>query len=105
MPVVGINDTLRPGFDAVRIHAALAHVIGSPSAAGAVVLTMRLPDPGQMLRLPGALARPLARRTHQVNQVPLDQVAEQFGTLHLDAARDSQTYDRRMLERGPAASQ
>ena len=96
MPVVGINDTLRPGFDAVRIHAALAHVIGSPSAAGAVVLTMRLPDPGQMLRLPGALARPLARRTHQVNQVPLDQVAEQFGTLHLDAARDSQTYDRRM---------
>ena len=34
--VVGINDTLRRGFDPVRVHAALAHVIGSLSAAGAV---------------------------------------------------------------------
>lgn len=93
--VVGTNDTLRPGFDPARIHAALAHVIGSLSAAGAVVLTMRLPDPGKMLGLPGTLARPLARRIHQVNLIT-DQVADQFGTLHFDAAQDSQTYDRSM---------
>jgi lysophospholipase L1-like esterase len=93
--VVGINDTLRQGFDVERVHAALAHVIGSLSAAGAVVLTMRLPDPGRMLGMPTALAKPLARRISELNQI-LDQVADQFGTLHLDAAHDSEVYERRM---------
>jgi lysophospholipase L1-like esterase len=93
--VVGINDTLRRGFDVERVHSALAHVIGSLSAAGAVVLTMRLPDPGRMLGMPTALARPLARRIHEFNVI-IDQLAAQFGTLHFDAASDSQVYDRRM---------
>jgi lysophospholipase L1-like esterase len=93
--VVGINDTLRRGFDPVRVHAALAHVIGSLSAAGAVVLTMRLPDPGKMLGVPAALARPLARRINELNAI-MDQLAVQFGTLHFDAAADSQVYDRCM---------
>lgn len=93
--IVGINDTLRAGFDAARIEAALAHVTGSLSAAGAVVLTMRLPDPGVMLGLPPALARPLARRLHVINEV-MDEVAARFGTLHFDAAAEAATYDRRM---------
>jgi lysophospholipase L1-like esterase len=93
--VVGINDTLRAGFDGARIQAALAHVAGSLSAAGAVVLTMRLPDPGMMLGLPAALARPLGRRLQVINEA-MDQVAEQFGTLHFDAAADLATCDRRM---------
>ena len=33
--VVGINDTLRRGFEPARVHEALAHVVGSLSAAGA----------------------------------------------------------------------
>jgi hypothetical protein len=77
------------------VHAALAHVAGSLSAAGAMVLTMRLPDPGRMLGMPAALARPLARRINELNG-SLDQVAERFGTLHFDAAHDSLVYDRRM---------
>jgi lysophospholipase L1-like esterase len=93
--VVGVNDTLRAGFDAAGIQAALAHVAGSLTAAGAVVLTMRLPDPGTMLGLPPALARPLARRLQVINEAT-DQVAEQFGTVHLDAAADLAAYDRRM---------
>jgi lysophospholipase L1-like esterase len=93
--IVGVNDTLRAGFDAARIQAALAHVTGSLTAAGAVVLTMRLPDPGLMLGLPTALARPLGRRLHVINEA-MDQVADRFGTLHLDAAADLATYDRRM---------
>ena len=93
--VVGINDTLRRGFDVERVHGALAHVIGSLSAAGAVVLTMRLPDPGRMLGMPTSLARPLARRIHEFNVI-IDEVAVQFGTLHFDAARDSQVYERCM---------
>src|ERR1017187_9320480 len=49
--VMGINDTLRARFDPVRIEQAAAHTVGSLRAAGAVVLTMRLLEPGQMLGL------------------------------------------------------
>jgi len=93
--VFGINDTLRPGFDPDGFAATAAHVVGALRAAGAEVLTMRLPDPGRMLGLPGPLARPLARRAHQLNYV-MDGIADRFGTLHFDAASDPETYDRRM---------
>jgi lysophospholipase L1-like esterase len=93
--VVGINDTLRPNFDAQRIGTAAAHTIGSLRASGAQVLTMRLPDPGQMLGMPGVLARPLAQRAHQINAV-MDEIADRFGTLHFDAAGDEEAYDPRM---------
>jgi len=93
--IVGTNDILRAGFDAAAIRAALAHVTGSLSAAGAVVLTMRLPDPGLMLGLPPALARPLARRLQVINET-MDEVAGRFGTLHFDVAAESAAYDRRM---------
>src|SRR4029077_1146203 len=49
--VVGINDTLRRGFDPVRVDAALAHVIGSLSAAGAVGLPPPLPPPAGAARV------------------------------------------------------
>jgi lysophospholipase L1-like esterase len=93
--IFGINDTLRPGFDAELVARSAAHTVGALRAAGAEVLTMRLPDAGRMLRLPGALARPLARRTQQVNAA-LDAVASEFGTLHFDAAGTPGTYDRQM---------
>ena len=63
-------------------------------AAGAQVLTMRLPDPGKMFGLPRALARPLARRMRAANQA-VDQVALRYGTVHLDVARDPASYERR----------
>jgi lysophospholipase L1-like esterase len=44
--VFGINDTLRPGFDPDVIESAAAHTVGALRAAGAQVLTMRLPDAG-----------------------------------------------------------
>lgn len=91
--VFGINDTFRPGRDLRRISASADHTIGALRAAGAQVLTMRLPDAGRMLGLPGPLARPLARRTHEVNEV-LDTMAARFGTLHLDVAGLAQAYDR-----------
>jgi hypothetical protein len=59
------------------------------------VLTIRLPDPGRMLGLPGALARPLARRAHEINRA-MDAVAQQYATVHFDAAGDEDTYDPRM---------
>lgn len=93
--VVGVNDTLRSGFSADQVAVSLAHTVGALRAAGAQVLTMRLPDPGRMFGLPGALARPLARRMAEVNAATRD-VSARFGAIMLDAAADPVTYDRRM---------
>ena len=92
--VVGINDTLRGDFDPERTGLSVDRTVAALRAAGAEVLTMRLPDPGQMFGLPGALARPLARRMRAVNAA-VDEVARRYGTVHLDAARDPATYERR----------
>jgi lysophospholipase L1-like esterase len=92
--VVGINDTLRAGFDPVRTGQATARTVAALTASGATVLTMRLPDPAQMFGLPTGLARPLTRRMRAVN-AELDKIAAHYGTLHWDAASDAETYDRR----------
>ena len=92
--VVGINDTLRAGFDPERTGQSAARTVAALRAAGATVLTMRLPDPGRMFGLPAGLARPLSRRMHAVN-AEIDKVAAAYGTLHWDAADDPETYDRR----------
>jgi len=92
--VVGINDTLRGDFDPERTGLSVDRTVAALRAAGAEVLTMRLPDPGQMFGLPGALARPLARRMRAVNAA-VDEVARRYGTVHLDAVRDPATYERR----------
>lgn len=92
--VVGINDTLRGDFDPERTGPSVGRTVAALRTAGAEVLTMRLPDPGQMFGLPGALARPLARRMRAVNAA-MDEVARRYGTVHLDAARDPATHERR----------
>jgi lysophospholipase L1-like esterase len=92
---VGVNDTLRRTFDVAAIAASLAHTVGALRAAGATVLTMRMPDPGRMFGLPGSLARPLARRIRAVNAV-CDAMAARFATLHFDVAGHPATYERRM---------
>jgi lysophospholipase L1-like esterase len=92
--VVGINDTLRGDFDPERTGASVGRTVAALRESGAQVLTMSLPDPGQMFGLPRALARPLARRMHAVNRA-IGEVSRRYGTLHMDAAADQGTYDRR----------
>jgi lysophospholipase L1-like esterase len=93
--LIGVNDTLRGGFDPDRIGADVDHVVAALTGTGAIVLTARMPDPGRMFGLPGVLSRPLSRRTHALNAV-VDQVAARHGTLHLDLAGHPSTYDRMM---------
>jgi glycosyltransferase involved in cell wall biosynthesis len=100
--IVGINDTLRGDFDPERTGAAVDRTVAALRATGAEVLTVRLPDPGQMFGLPGALARPLARRMRAVNTV-VDQVALRYRTIHLDAARDPATCAGRPGREGMAS--
>jgi lysophospholipase L1-like esterase len=91
--IVGINDTLRAGFDPVRTGQATARTVAALTAGGATVLTMRLPDPAQMFGLPPGLARPLSRRMRAIN-TEIDRIAAHYGTVHWDASADPMTYDR-----------
>lgn len=91
--VVGVNDVLRPGFDPALVADRLDSVVGTLSSAGAVVLTARMPDPGRMLRLPGALRRPLSRRTDGLNAA-VQLVADRYRTVHVDLADHPAVRDR-----------
>ena len=93
--LIGTNDTLRDPFDAGRVAGHLERTVAALRGAGAEVLTIRLPDPGRMFGLPGALARPLARRMAELNAAA-DRIAARYDTVHFDAAGDPDSYDRRM---------
>lgn len=92
---MGGNDTLRGSFDVGASGRLLDHTVGALTRAGAIVMTARLPDPGRLLRLPDAFARPLARRIWALNAV-LDVIADRHDTVHLDTTAIPETYDRRM---------
>ncbi|MER6185663.1 SGNH/GDSL hydrolase family protein [Streptomyces sp. NPDC001652] len=93
--VVGVNDTLRCTFDIHAVASRLDAVYAAFALQGAVVLTACLPDPGAMLGLPGALARPLARRQRAVNTV-VHALSERYGAVHLHAAEGAWLVDRAM---------
>ncbi|MER6099815.1 SGNH/GDSL hydrolase family protein [Streptomyces sp. NPDC001728] len=91
--VVGVNDTLRHGFDIGSVARHLNRVRADLDAVGAVLLTACLPDPGRMLGLPPPLARPLARRQRSVNAV-VHALSARYGAVHLHLADDAWTRDR-----------
>jgi lysophospholipase L1-like esterase len=93
--VVGVNDTLRCTFDIHAVAARLDHVYAAFTGQGAVLMTACLPDPGAMLGLPGALARPLARRQRAVNTV-VHALSDRYGALHLHADEGAWLTDRAM---------
>jgi len=93
--VVGCNDILRGSFDIKAIGTRLHRIVGELCDSGTVVVTACLPEPGRMLRLPQALARPLARRVNAVNDI-LHALATRYPTPHAHAAADPSAFDRRM---------
>ncbi|MBD0419468.1 SGNH/GDSL hydrolase family protein [Streptomyces sp. TRM S81-3] len=93
--VVGVNDTLRRTFDLRAVAGRLDTVYAAFTERGALLLTACLPDPGTMLGLPGALARPLARRQRAVNAV-VHALSERYGAVHLHACEGDWITDRAM---------
>lgn len=91
--IVGVNDTLRCTFDIRAVAMRLDEIYKAAARQGAHLLTACLPDPGAMLGLPGALARPLARRQRAVNAV-VHALSERYGAVHLHLARDEWVADR-----------
>ncbi|MFE0459364.1 SGNH/GDSL hydrolase family protein [Kitasatospora sp. NPDC058965] len=94
--VVGGNDTLRAGFEITRTVAALHATLGELGAAGTLVLTACLPDPGALLGLPGALRRPLARRMAAVNTA-VHELSARHRAVHLHLAELPWLTDRALL--------
>ena len=93
--IVGVNDTLRCTFDIHAVAARLDRVYAAFAEQGAFLLTACLPDPGAMLGLPGALARPLARRQRAVNAV-VHALSDRYGAVHLHADAGEWVTDRAM---------
>ena len=93
--LVGMNDTLRGTFDLAGIAADLEQTVCGLQRAGSLVLTASLPDPGLLLRIPGSLRRPLARRAHAINAI-LSELARHYEVVHIDLAAHPAIYDRRM---------
>ncbi|CAL9386940.1 SGNH/GDSL hydrolase family protein [Streptomyces sp. enrichment culture] len=91
--VVGVNDTLRRTFDLGAVATRLDTVYAACSRRGALLLTACLPDPGAMLGLPAALARPLARRQRAVNAV-VHALSDRYGAVHLHVCEGDWVTDR-----------
>ncbi|MEO3867345.1 SGNH/GDSL hydrolase family protein [Nonomuraea sp. B12E4] len=93
--LVGVNDTLRGRFAPPEIARDLEEVVVELGRAGSLVLTATLPDPGLLLRIPGALRRPLSRRIWLINDI-VTALAERHQTLHLDLAGNPALYESRL---------
>ncbi|MBB5122503.1 lysophospholipase [Streptomyces eurocidicus] len=61
--VAGVNDLLRPGFDAAEVAGHMEAMFAELTAAGAHVATLTFPDPGKII----PIARPLRSRALELN--------------------------------------
>ncbi|WP_336158333.1 SGNH/GDSL hydrolase family protein [Amycolatopsis sp. VC5-11] len=83
--VVGMNDTLRPDFNADAIAADLTAIVRELAAVGTTVLPVRFHDHSKVFRLPPSLKRALSARVTELNEA-IDRVVETEGIacLNLD---------------------
>jgi len=92
--IVGVNDTMRAGWDPARLRADLMTCAEALTGAGATLLTARFHDHGAVFGLPGLLSRPLHARIQVVNGVH-DEVHARFGGHRIDLAARPDVFERR----------
>ncbi|MFJ7216759.1 SGNH/GDSL hydrolase family protein [Amycolatopsis sp. NPDC098790] len=90
--VAGMNDTLRPDFDAARIAADLTDVIRRLRDVGTTVVPVRFHDHSKVFRLPPSLKRALSARVAELNAA-IDEVVAREGVPCLDLDRLPGAYD------------
>jgi len=90
--VAGMNDTLRPDFDAARIAADLTEVIHRLAEAGTTVVPVRFHDHSKVFRLPPSLKRALSARVAELNAA-IGEVVAREGVPCLDLERLPGAYD------------
>jgi lysophospholipase L1-like esterase len=88
--IVGMNDLLRPRFDAGRIRRDLGAIYGELAATGAEVLTATLPEPGIGVPLPARMRASFVRRGRRLNDA-IRQAAAEHRIQCLDLARFTPT--------------
>jgi lysophospholipase L1-like esterase len=81
--VAGMNDTMRSDFDPARLHADIDRIVAELTRAGALVVTIKYHDHGQVFRLPGPLRRILGERIAELNAV-FDVVARRHNARIVD---------------------
>lgn len=91
--IVGVNDTLRSTFDPGRIREHLHVCAEQLTARGALLLTVRFHDHGQVFGLPKWMRRPLWQRIEQVN-LAYDDLYARYGGVRLDMADYPEVYRR-----------
>jgi len=84
--IVGVNDTMRGNWDPARVRRDLFHAAETLTDQGAMLLTARFHDHGEVWGLPGVLRRPLFARIQAVNEV-YDELHQRFDTLRVDLAQ------------------
>jgi lysophospholipase L1-like esterase len=90
--VAGMNDTLRPDFDAARIADDLTEVVRRLRETGTTVVPVRFHDHSRVFRLPPALKRALSARVAELNAA-IDEVVAREGVPCLDLGRLPGAYD------------
>ncbi|MFJ3516965.1 MULTISPECIES: SGNH/GDSL hydrolase family protein [unclassified Streptomyces] len=89
--VAGVNDILRPRFDAAEVAAHLEEMFTALTAAGARVATVTFPDLGQLV----PLARPVSPRIADLND-RIRAAAARQGVMVAETARPAAVTDPRM---------
>ncbi|UQX05185.1 SGNH/GDSL hydrolase family protein [Streptomyces sp. RerS4] len=89
--VAGVNDLLRPGFDAARVAGELEEMFAALTAAGARVVTVTFPDVTKI----APLARPLAPRVTALN-AHVRAAAARHGVAVAETGRAAVSTDPRM---------
>lgn len=83
--VVGVNDTMRSTWDPAALRRDLLGAAGALTADGALLMTARFHDHGEVFGLPRLLRRPLQQRIDVVNDV-YDEVVATYGGVRVDLA-------------------
>ncbi|MGW7413813.1 SGNH/GDSL hydrolase family protein [Streptomyces sp. NPDC054863] len=89
--VAGVNDLLRPRFDAAEVAGHLEEMFAALTATGAHVVTVTFPDVGKIV----PLARPVRSRVFDLN-ARIRAAAGRHGVTVAETGRQSVTADPRM---------
>jgi len=91
--IVGVNDTMRSSWSEDRVRDDLMSTAGELHRRGALLLTVRFHDHGEIFGLPAFLRRPLHRRIEAVNAA-YDEVHATYGGIRVDLAEHDETFQR-----------
>ncbi|MCR3719556.1 MULTISPECIES: SGNH/GDSL hydrolase family protein [Prauserella salsuginis group] len=89
--MAGVNDLIRPRFDAEAVCGHIEHLIGALAGAGATVVTFAYPDPGRRM----TAGRLLTARTREFNARIRD-TALRHGAVVVDLSAHPVTSDPRL---------